>query len=531
MPLRTVQRHVREYNLHGLEGLMRKRPSSAGQTRCAVSAKFDRAFIAAGHPPALLEELGHFVDEKIAGLWKSREADAGENDLRQLAGFLLWERCAELAVNMPLPACQEIGRRRIRSLRKYRIVNTRNNDAKAFRDTLPAISRTWTALAPMELVVADVKHLDVVITRADGSSAYPKMIAFMDGGVGRIFAHLVLCPQRRSINQELVIEAFIAMCLDREWGIPRQLYLDNGSEFGGLDKIIPAISVLNQEQGREIIKAKPYNAQAKPIEALFARLDRYCFSSMPGYTGGDRQKKKTQNDGRLPEPFEGSWEDFSATVAGLVEHYHQRAIGGQWADKSPNQWLQTKIDDGWRPILPRQFALEMAFCERKTVKLGKNGVRYNSKRYWHPEFGMLPGRGDIELLIPWRKDLDPIALLPTGPAKLSEDMPFPANDVSGAVESGRRQQDYKRAVARLDKDVPTVDPVSVKLRMARHGDKIAIPGRPRFLDQGADIHQLRPAGQLLEQPHPQEQIDRAAYAREMEKRRTERLKKANRNGD
>ncbi len=310
MPLRTVQRHVREYNLHGLEGLMRKRPSSAGQTRCAVSAKFDRAFIAAGHPPALLEELGHFVDEKIAGLWKSREADAGENDLRQLAGFLLWERCAELAVNMPLPACQEIGRRRIRSLRKYRIVNTRNNDAKAFRDTLPAISRTWTALAPMELVVADVKHLDVVITRADGSSAYPKMIAFMDGGVGRIFAHLVLCPQRRSINQELVIEAFIAMCLDREWGIPRQLYLDNGSEFGGLDKIIPAISVLNQEQGREIIKAKPYNAQAKPIEALFARLDRYCFSSMPGYTGGDRQKKKTQNDGRLPEPFEGSWEDF-----------------------------------------------------------------------------------------------------------------------------------------------------------------------------------------------------------------------------
>lgn len=529
MPLRTVQRHVGEYNKHGLEGLMRKRPGNAGELRCAVSAKFDRAFIAAGHPPHLLQELGPFVDQQIAGLWKSREADAGENDLRQLAGFLLWERCNELGITLPLDVCQMIGRRRIRSLRHFRVVNTRNNDAKSFRDLLPTIPRDWTPLDPMRLVVADVKHLDVLFCRPDGTAVYPKLIAFMDGGVGRIFPYLVLCPLRRSINQELVIEAFIAMCLDKEWGFPRQLYLDNGKEFGGLFKIIPAISLLNAQEGREIIKAKPYNAQAKPIEALFARLDRYCFSSMPGYTGGDRQKKKTQNDGKLPEPFEGTWEEFTQTVAGLIEYYHQRSIGGQWGGRSPNQWLQAKVNEGWKPTHPQQFALEMAFCERKTVKLGKHGIRYNAKRYWHPQFAALPGRGEIELLIPWRKDLDPIALLPTGPARLSEDMPFAANDTAGAIESGRRQQAYRRSTARLDRDAPTVDPVSVKLRMARHGDKIAIPGRRRFLDQGADIHELHRASRLLEQS-PQLEIDQAARAREIEKRRTERLKRANRNG-
>lgn len=529
LPLRTVQRQVKSYRLHGLEGLMRKRPANAGETRCAVSMKFDRAFIAAGHAPDVLPELTEFIDRAVAGLWKGRCDDGGETEVRELAAFLLFERCEELGVPMPLSACQTIGKRRIRQLRHFRIVNTRNNDAKAFRNTLPAITRDWTGLSPMQMVIADVKHLDVQVTREDGSKAYPKLIGFMDGGTGRIFMYLVLCPHRRSITQKLVIEAFIAMCRDPHWGMPRQLYLDNGSEFGGLDRIAPAIALLNKERGREIIRAQPYNAQAKPIEPLFARLDRYCFSSLPGYTGGDRVNKKTQNDGREPDAWTGDWDSFCETVGGLVSYYHQRKVGGQWGGRSPNEVFQEKIDAGWRPVLPRDFDLEIACCERKTVKLSKFGVRYNSVRYWHPQFSELPGQTEIELLLPWREGVDPIALLPSGPAKLTEDFPYPANDISGAAEAGRRKQSYKRAVARLDGDAETIDPVQVKLRMAKHASTPMIPGRPQFLDMGASIHELASAGCLIEH-QPQVQADERARRRELEKRRTERLERAQRHG-
>lgn len=524
MPLRTIWRHVRRFNRHGLEGLMRKKPKNAGEARCSVSLSFDKAFVNAGHSPCRLSELSDFVDETIAGLWKGRAGDSGESEIARLAEFLLFKRCEEIGSFMPLADCK-IGRRRVREKRHYQIVAKRDNDAKAFRNKLPCIPRNWTGLEPMAIVVADVKHLDVLVTREDGSKAYPKMIGFMDGGTGRIFAYFVLCPKRRSITQELVIEAFIAMCRDPIWGLPRQLYLDRGSEFRGLDKIIPAISRLNEEEGREIIRAQPYNAQAKPIEPLFARLDRYCFSSMPGYTGGDRVNKKTQNDGREPDAWEGTFESFCSTAGGLIAVYHDRRVGGQWGNRSPNEVFQAKVNDGWRPVHAQDFALEIAFCDRKTVPLRKFGVQYKSKRYWHPEFANIPGSATVDLLLPWREGVDPIVLLPKGPAKLTEDFPYAANDISGAVESGKRKQAYKRAVGRLDREVPTIDPVAVKLEMARDSSKPVIPGEPRFLEQTATIHELRPTANLIEARQQDEPDDAESRRKELEER-TQMMEKA-----
>ena len=68
--------------------------------------------------------------------------------------------------------------------------NQRKNDRKAFDDAEPRIRRDWTALAPMERIVADVKHLDVIVTRPDGSPAWPKIVAFMDAGTGRVTERL-----------------------------------------------------------------------------------------------------------------------------------------------------------------------------------------------------------------------------------------------------------------------------------------------------------------------------------------------------
>lgn len=529
LPRKTVYTHLQRYAKHGLEGLMRRKPLNAGAARCAVSMNFDRAFVAAGHPADLLPELGQFVDMKLMGLWKGRAADAGENDIARLAGFLLFERCEELGTAMPLDACT-IGVRRVRQFRHFKIVHIRDNDAAQFRNLLPTIRRDWTGYAPMEIVIADVKHLDVMVTRADGTAAYPKLIGFMDGGTGRVFPYLVLCPERRSITQKLVIEAFIAMCQHEHWGFPRQLYLDNGSEFGGLDRIIPALSLLNQDAGREIVHAQPYNANSKPIEGLFARLDRYCFSTLPGYTGPDRTNKKTQNVGRDPVAWTKSWEEFCTTVGGLIDYYHLRPIGGQWGGRSCNQVFQEKVNAGWRPTFPRPLALELAFSERKSIKFGNRSIRFDKRRWWHPELASLGKGAVLELLLPWKVDAAPVALIPgREPFQLIEDHAFNAFDLSGSEEAGRRRQGYRRAVAELDRIAEPVDPTETKLRMAKRIDKASVPGRPRYLDQGATIYEF-PAPFHLIGADDETNRDAAARQRELERRRTERLERAMKNG-
>lgn len=522
LPRKSIYNYLARYQAHGIEGLMRKRPSDAGQERCYVSIAFDQAFVAAGYPADELIELGTFVDDQLKGLWKSRAADSGENEIGRIAAFLLWERCAALNRPMPLDSCA-VRRRRVRQFKAYKAVHIRDNDAAQFRSSLPTVVRDWTRYEPMEIVCADVKHLDVMVTRPDGGKAYPKLIGFMDCGTQRVFPYLVLCPERRSITQKLVIEAFISMCHAETWGFPRQLYLDNGSEFGGLDRIVPALALLNRDEGREIVRAQPYNANSKPIEALFARLDRYVFCKLPGYTGPDRTNKKTQNVGRDPIAWPGTWQEFHRTVGSLIELYHQRPLGGQWGGRSSNQILSEKIAAGWRPVHPKPLALELAFCERKFVTLRSRAIRHDNKSFWHPELSRSLKGTQLELLLPWKADANPIVMTPNGAAfELQEDYAFGGFDLSGAREAGRRRQDYRRAVAKLDKDAPDVDLLAVSSRMARCEEAPQITGRARFLDQGAEIHDIS-AARLVSRASSEPNREAIERERELTKRRTDRL--------
>jgi hypothetical protein len=49
---------------------------------------------------------------------------------------------------------------------------------------------------------------------------------------------------------------------------------------------------------KTIVRAKPYNARAKPIEGIFGVLETHHFAKLPGWVGGNRMKSKTANIGR-----------------------------------------------------------------------------------------------------------------------------------------------------------------------------------------------------------------------------------------
>lgn len=500
---RTLYRWVAQYERSGLRGLGRRRPANAGKRRVQVSRPFDQAFRSAGGLETDLACIGVEVDRNLKALWASRAEHAGVHEIRRLAEFLLWESCETHGLKVAREACR-ISRRRAESFAHYRVVNQRRNDRKAFDDAKPRIRRDWTMLAPMERVVADVKHLDVIVQREDGAPAWPKIVAFMDAGTGRVFVYPVLLERGEGVRQEHVIEAFIAMVSNPNWGFPQGLYLDNGAEFGALAKIDHALQLLNQPGARTLIYARPYNASAKPIESLFARLDRYVFSMLPGYAGPDRLRKKTQTVGRPPKPYPGTWASFCETVQGLIHAHNQRPVGGLWAERSPDAWFNEKVQKGWAPAQVDPWALDSAFSDHDSRRVDRGVLRINGVRYTHPLIHALPARTVVDLAIPWRRGAEPLFRTLSGAwAPLRRETPYPARWIEGARESSRRQQGQARHLASLEKDAPKLDPVEIKLRAAgRAVPAPAYASRPVQLDLGKELSEVGHARRLIASTTP-----------------------------
>lgn len=472
---KTVERAAAAWEAGGLSGLGRKRPTNAGVKRVVISKVFDAAFIAAGGDEAELAAQSEAVTQDLRGLWASRAEASGWADIQRMAEFLLWERCTTLGLAIPKTAYR-IGRARIESQSAYRAVNIMRNDRKRFSDTKPFIARDWTGFEPMQQVVGDVKPLDVVITRPDGSLVYPKMVAFMDAGTGRVFHQLYMLAKGEGIRQEHITETFIAMCSDPAWGFPKGLYLDNGSEFAGLEKIRGALELINLPGARPIIYAKPYHASSKPVEALFARLDRYVFAAMPGHVGGNRMAKKIQTVGRPPQPFPGPWEEFEATVADLIKLYNDRPQGGQWGGRSPFSVLGDWIAKGWRPVTVDPLEIDAAFCERDTRRIDRGIIKIGGKRLTHPTLYTLPAQTVVQIAMPWRRGGRPLFQAPgIGWAYLDVDFALPADWKEGAKEAGRRQRGQVRQITATAKAAPSVDPMDLKRRMAASVELPALP--------------------------------------------------------
>jgi hypothetical protein len=529
---RTIYRWLARYEAHGVRGLARSRPANRGTRRVLVSREFDRAFRGAGLAEETLQEIAKGVDQSLKGLWASRAEQAGGTEVRRLAEFMLAEACERKGIVLPTSVLR-LSRRRVEQFAPYRVVNQRRNDRKAFDDARPRIRRDWTGLAPMERVVADVKHLDVIVRRSDGTPAWPKIIAFMDAGTGRVFVHPVLLERGEGVRQEHVIEAFLAMVSQAEWGFPQGLYLDNGAEFGALVKIDGALQQLNQAGARTLIFARPYNASAKPIESLFARLDRYVFALLPGYAGPHRLAKKTQTVGKPPQPYPGTWEAFCATLKELISAHNLRPVGGPWAGRSPQDWLHDKIAAGWRPATIDPRALDAAFAEPDSRRVDRGVLKIGGLRYTHPRLAALPARTIVDLALPWRRAAEPLARIEGDWVYLEREVAYPARWVEGARESGRRQTAQNQHVKALAREAPRVDPVATKIRWAK---RVASEQTPLAtiatdrLDLGSEVRERAraiapPPTDVAQAPTPAE----LRRAREMAL--TERLEREQRGDD
>lgn len=502
----TIYNWLRAFEAEGLGGLIPKERKDKGNKRFDVSLIWDQFF--ADHlRPDQIETMGVDLTHYIRSLWASGErgkyavsekATTKLIEMTRKLGVVAFDRldlgrpCKNSGTGTQFEVCF-VNTRRAEAEKKYRIIAIKRKDNAKFQDEyMPHIMRDYTGYKPRDIVVGDVHPMDVMMRRDDGSPVYPKAIAWMDVATNEVHMTFVLLEKGEGIRREHVAQAFEAMVA--EWGLPKLLYLDNGSEyswdamidgFTQLSKLTEgAFSMANLEASevrdrvvntrQAVIRSMAYNAKGKPgIEGVFGNLEQVHFALMPGWTSGDRMSKKTHAKGKDPVAFPGTAQDFLTAASTQLEWYHKRPQRGRLNGVSPNEALADFINEGWgKTVVSNRHILKLAFSE-KVVRMPKSGRvsfknRFNDTRFFYSD-DLLNQHTPVTLRIP---AYDPdVVFCFDGDRFLCTAQPertFGVLDRAGAEELGRRKKHYVREVKELAQHCALLDLVEETRRHNQH---------------------------------------------------------------
>ena len=472
IPPSTVYRWLKRYEDGGVAALADCASPTKGKKRVLISRDWDRATMAL--PIDVRAEIASRLLDYMRGLHKNLESHRNIV-VKASRDLLQWTRAA--GADVTAADCAVKGDY-VKKERKFRKVGQFRRDRKAFEDQRPHIHRAPPE-NPMEIVFGDVHHLDFVLPEIEGYSRYPKAVAWLDMATNRIWMDIHLLRKREGIRNEHVIESFMRMCA--VWGAPKHLYLDNGSEYNWADFISDAMKLIRLDANafgdmqvrpfdRSIVRARPYNAQAKTIEGAFGNLERNHFKPLPGWIGGNRQQKKTANLGKEPDPFPGDFAAFQQAIGDVLKNYHHREQVRHWGrlKGSPNDLYQRAIDRGWTRTMIDPAAFAVAFATEITRKVDGGCIWYEGEPWTCPALNQYVG-DRVTALIPkyfsWNaiplKDEDD-RLIGFADRVTSRD----ALDRAGAAESHRIAQQHRKAVRDLARQAPDIDPIADNARHA-----------------------------------------------------------------
>lgn len=519
--LRTLHLWMEKVETDGEFALARKLRTPEGKPRHHITKQWDKRAPLAEEAKA---RIASEFDAYVRGLW--------------VHGVASGEKCAALAstkllelsitagwTDATLDACT-VGRDRVERFKSARIVAIKEKDAKRFADDyIPRIRRSREGLMPGDIVVGDVHPIDIIVTRPDGSEATPRLIAWHDLATNDVFYSLVLLNPREGIKQAHIAASFVDLV--QAWGLPRALYLDNGSEykweammnaFGELTMLTHAMDVFIKEHealaglmddaapsvtepGASVTRAKPHNPPAKAVEGIFSALEK-VFSMIPGYIGGDRMNKRTHAKGKAPKPFPGTWEEFEAAFHTAMNFYRNTRQAGNLGGRSPRERWQGFIADGFQATAVPEDVLRWAFAEEVRTKVQNAGVEVGGNFYYHDVLLPLIGQR-VTLRFPkW----DPRHVIYTGANGSHVLIPlapvFQTFDPAGAVEQARRGGALNRYIATQKAGATKADMVK---EMQRHnGVHGPMPDVPKSaqIALSPEMHAMVEAGKQATLPAP-----------------------------
>ncbi|MBC7954066.1 MAG: Mu transposase C-terminal domain-containing protein [Rhodospirillaceae bacterium] len=483
---RTLWLWLANYESGGLNAI-KPVERARGFRRVLVTRAWDAA---CPLPNSMKIRVAEDLERYVRSLWAS--GTNGWRHVCQLATAKLVELSQQAGWSADDEALKEhcsIPRRMAETFRGMSLVALSENDAKAYFDrVLPRIRRSRHGLQPMDIVVGDVHHMDVLFTRPDGSVATPKMITWHDIATNRLYATLILLNKGEGVRRIHVAMSFASLC--QEWGLPKRLYLDNGSEYSWAEMLSGfaelagmavdfEVSMLEQDRdaakavaavrvaaGR-VIRARPYNAPAKPVEGQFSNLEANYLSMLDGWIGGNRMNSKTKNVGKKPEPFPGTWAEFHEKFATVLAYYHTTPQRGWLDGKTPREALGAAIGSGWGKVDVSDQALLLSFAEEDTRTIDRGTLTWDGTTYEHDKLLPMPGRKVRVRVAPH----DPrMAFVFDGDALLCTAVPTEAYgfmDRAGAKEQARKATALRRVIAEKKADCDRLDLVDEAARHVR----------------------------------------------------------------
>jgi len=349
-------------------------------------------------PEARMLEIAAEMTRVVRGLW----AQQGKPSWRQVA--LLAE--AHL-INLTAAACgcEErtakaacgLSRRFVEGERRFSVVALRDRDGKGFYDRTPAIRRDRSRLLPGDCVFGDVSPADIPVLRPDGEVAWARMIAWMDAATGWLHITGHLPGKGAAVRREHVALSFTAICQSAPFGMPKRLYLDNGTEYSWT-QMLDAWAELSRltrgafagvwdgyqagEHYGIVTRSIPFKPRAKLIEGAFGNLLN-VMGWHPAFAGSDRLRKKTATLGKGVDPVPvAELRDF---VARAVAAYNATPQIGHLNGKSPAERMSEFLAEGFKPYHAEAEALAFAFGETLDVRCRMGQVRAGGWTYYHPD--------------------------------------------------------------------------------------------------------------------------------------------------
>lgn len=493
--VRTLYHWIKLYEAGGLNAIKPKE-RARGIRRVVVSTAWDAA---APLSDFMKSQVAEDLERYVRSLWAS--GTNGWRHVCQLASAKLVELSQQHgwsgSVDELAPHCQ-VPRRMAENWRSLALVALSERDAKAYFDrVLPRIKRTRNGLMPMDVVVGDVHHMDILVRRDDGTEATPKMITWHDIATNRLYTTLILLEKSEGVRRIHVAQSFAGMV--KAWGLPRRLYLDNGSEYswaamlsgfaelanfagdfqvatlGEAPEMARAVAAVRKGAGG-VIRARPYNAPAKPIEGQFSNFEASYLSMIDGWIGGNRMKSKTKNVGKKPEPFPGTWAEFHEKVATVLAYYHTTGQRGWLDGKTPYEALAAAVAAGWGKVAVADQALLLSFADEDTRTVDRGCIPWAGTTYRHDALLPLPGR-KVRVRVAQH---DPrFAFVFEGDTLLCVAEPreeYGFLEPAGAQEQARQAKVLRRYIAEARADCDRLDLVDEARRhIAQRGAAPAIP--------------------------------------------------------
>lgn len=472
----TVYRWLKQYRQGGIAALADRPRSDAGTARVLVGEVWETAARGAGIKKAKRAEIAQRMVQVVGGLW----AQTTTPSWTQVA-HLARPELVRLSIEAGMPedvarkACV-LPRRFVEGEKRFNLIALAERDAKGFYDrVVTSIHRSRRQLMPGEVVFGDVSPADIPVLRDDGSMGWARLIAWRDAATNMWHITGYLANPGAGVRREHVALSFAQMCAEAPWGMPRRLYLDNGSEYSWTE-MLEAWAGLARftggvfggafggahgadglgEDGR-IWRTEPFKPRAKLIEGGFSNLLNYMGWN-PHFAGSDRLTKKTRALGRAVQPT--TLAELKTFIGQAIQYYHGVPQSGFLAGLSPVEKLHDCLDRGFKRVTVDADALALAFSEVAERRVRAGQIEFGGWYYHHPDLYAHQGE---QLTVRWARHAPDAAYVfhPRTRQFLCAALPAPVfqfADPEGAKHAARLAKEARQAVSVMKGQVAWLEP-------------------------------------------------------------------------